>query len=85
VPALVLAGQYDPITPVRYGEAIVRNLPNGRLLTLRGQSHGVLGSGCMPRLAGEFIDSLAVKTLDAGCLGVLGDTPAFLGYNGAPP
>ena len=56
VPALVLAGQYDPVTPVRYGEAIVRNLPNGRLLTLRGQSHGVLG-----------------------------DTPAFLGYNGSAP
>ncbi len=85
LPALVLAGQYDPITPVRYGEAVVRNLPNGRLLVLRGQSHGVLGSGCMPRLAGEFIDTLAVKALDAGCLGVLGDTPAFLGYNGAAP
>lgn len=85
VPTLVLAGQFDPVTPPRYGEAIVRNLPNGRLLVLRGQSHGVLGSGCMPRLAGTFIDTLAVKGLQADCLDALGDTPAFLGYNGSAP
>jgi pimeloyl-ACP methyl ester carboxylesterase len=85
VPTLVLGGQFDPITPLRYGEAIVRNLPNGRLLTLLGQSHGVLGSGCMPRLAGDFIDTLATKTLQVGCLDVLGDTPAFLGYSGSAP
>lgn len=85
MPTLVLGGQYDPVTPVRYGEAIVRNLANGRLLVLRAQSHGVLGSGCMPRLAGEFVDTLAVKTLQAGCLDVLGETPAFLGYNGPAP
>lgn len=85
VPTLVLSGQYDPITPQRYGEAVVRNLPNGRLLVLAGQSHGVLGSGCMPRLAAQFVDTLAVERLDARCLDALGDTPAFLGYNGASP
>ena len=85
VPTLVLAGEFDPITPRRYGEAVVKNLANGRLLVLKGQGHGVLGSGCMPRLTGEFVDTLAVRTLDAACLDLLGDIPAFLGYNGAAP
>jgi hypothetical protein len=64
---------------------VVKNLANGRLLVLKGQGHGVLGSGCMPRLTGEFVDTLAVRTLDAACLDLLGDIPAFLGYNGAAP
>src|SRR5690606_9310757 len=39
VPALVLEGELDPVTPPRYGEQVVANLPNGRLLVLRGQGH----------------------------------------------
>ena len=35
VPALVLEGEFDPVTPPRYGEEVVKSLKNGRLLVLR--------------------------------------------------
>jgi hypothetical protein len=64
---------------------VQKHLTNARLLTFRGQGHAVLGTGCMPRVAGEFVRALNVQALDASCLDALGDTPAFLGYGGAAP
>ena len=84
-PVLVLEGELDPITPPRYGEAIVKNLPNGRLLVAKGQGHSVMGRGCFARLVGRFVETLDAKALDAGCIGQFGPTPAFIDYNGAAP
>jgi acetyl esterase/lipase len=85
VPVLVLAGEHDPVTPPRYAEAIARTLPNGRVLKVAGQGHGLLTVGCMPRLLGEFIRTLDAHRLDAHCLEALGQTPAFVDANGANP
>jgi hypothetical protein len=84
-PVLVLEGEHDPVTPPRYGEAIVKNLPNGRLLVAKGQGHSVMGRGCFPRLVGRFVETLDAKGLDAGCVAQFGPTPAFIDYNGAAP
>lgn len=85
LPVLVLAGEHDPVTPVRYGEAIVGNLPNGRLLLARGQGHAVMNAGCMSRLIADFVQSLDARRVNARCLDRLGPTPAFTDYNGAGP
>jgi len=85
VPVLVLAGEHDPVTPARYGEAIVRTLPRARLLQLRGQGHGLLTAGCVPRLLDEFIRTRAARALDARCLEALGPAPFFIDANGAGP
>ncbi len=85
LPVLVLAGEHDPVTPVRYGEAIIRGLPNSRLLLARGQGHAVMNAGCMSRLIADFVQSLDARRLDARCLDKLGPTPAFTDYNGAGP
>jgi pimeloyl-ACP methyl ester carboxylesterase len=84
-PVLVLSGEFDPVTPARYGEEIVRGLGNARLLRARGQGHGVMSAGCMPRLLRQFIDELQPAKLDAGCLDRLGYVPAFHSYTGAGP
>jgi len=84
-PVLVLEGEWDPVTPPRYGEAIVKGLPNGRLLVAKGQGHSVMGRGCLPRLVGRFVETADAKTLDAGCIAQFGPTPAFIDYNGAAP
>lgn len=84
-PTLVLAGEFDPVTPVRYGAEVVRHLRQARLLTLKGQGHAVLGVGCVPRLLGQFVDDPQPARLDASCLDALGYQPAFLGYSGAGP
>jgi pimeloyl-ACP methyl ester carboxylesterase len=85
VPALVLAGEFDPVTPVRYGQEIVAALGNARLLTLKGQGHGVMTTGCTPKLLREFVERLQPRALDAHCLDALGDTPAYLDFSGAAP
>lgn len=85
LPVLVLAGEHDPVTPARYGEAIVNTLPRARLLRLAGQGHGLLAVGCMPRLIEQFIRTPDARSLDAHCLDVMGQTPPFMDANGAGP
>jgi pimeloyl-ACP methyl ester carboxylesterase len=84
-PVLILEGEWDPVTPQRYAEMILKGLPNGRLLVAKGQGHSVLARGCLPRLASRFVESADAKKLDAGCIADFGPTPAFIDYNGAGP
>jgi len=85
LPVLILSGELDPVTPPDYGRQIARTLSNARQLVARGQGHGVIGAGCMPKLVQDFIDTLAPAQLDARCLDRLQDTPAFIDFNGAAP
>ncbi|GJF31337.1 hypothetical protein KNE206_40370 [Kitasatospora sp. NE20-6] len=41
VPALVIHGTADPVFPLRHGEALAEQLPEGELLTLEDAGHGV--------------------------------------------
>jgi pimeloyl-ACP methyl ester carboxylesterase len=85
LPVLILSGQLDPVTPPAYGQQILRTLTHARQLLAPGQGHGVIGAGCMPRLVRSFVATLDPARLDARCLELLGDTPAFLDFNGAAP
>jgi pimeloyl-ACP methyl ester carboxylesterase len=85
LPVLVLEGEFDPVTPPRYGEQVVKNLSHGRLLILRGQGHNVIPIGCMPKLMARFLDTADAKSLDASCLDKLSDTPPFTSYTGWEP
>lgn len=84
-PALLLSGEYDPVTPPRYGEQVLRGLSRGRHLVARGQGHNVITAGCMPRLMADFIESADATGLDAGCLEQLIATPPFAGAYGWDP
>ena len=85
LPTLLLSGEFDPVTPPRYGEQVLKGLPNGRHLVLRGQGHGSFASGCMPKLMGQFLESADAKQLDAKCLDSLGYVPPFVSFNGWEP
>jgi pimeloyl-ACP methyl ester carboxylesterase len=84
-PTLLMSGQFDPVTPPRYGDEVLKGLSNARHFVLKGQGHNVIARGCMPRLVDDFIDKLAPKALDATCLDTMGPTPVFVGFNGATP
>src|SRR5690606_3161524 len=58
VPTLLLSGEFDPVTPPRYGDEVAATLSRARHLTLRGQGHNVIGVGCTPKLAARFIETL---------------------------
>lgn len=84
-PSLLLAGQYDPVTPPRYAQEVAAHLADARVLVLKGQAHGVMAAGCAPKLIKQFIEKLDPKGLDASCLDRLQPTPIFLNFNGALP
>ena len=85
LPVLILAGAHDPVTPVRYAEVIASHLSRVKLLVLAGQGHGLVGTGCVPRLLEQFVQAADPKAVDARCLQALGETPPFVDANGAAP
>lgn len=85
LPVLILTGEFDPVTPPKYGEQIAATLPNSRWLNLKGQGHNVIGAGCMPKLFAQFIEKADAKALDAKCLDSLAYVPPFTSYNGWEP
>jgi pimeloyl-ACP methyl ester carboxylesterase len=85
VPVLAISGEFDPVTPPRYGDEAIKSLPNGRHLVLPGQGHNVIGAGCMPKLFAQFVETADAKALDAACLERLKPTPPFAGNYGWEP
>ena len=67
IPTLILAGQFDPITPPEYGRRIARSLPNATAVTVRGYGHGTVGLGpCPVAIAVAFLTS-PDRTPDTSC------------------
>jgi len=85
LPALILSGEADPVTPPRWAELAARSLPRGRHLVLPGAAHGTLYRGCVPRLVAAFLDAGSAEGLDAACVERSRPHPFFLDLAGLPP
>ena len=85
VPVLLMSGEFDPVTPPRYGEEAAAQYPNHRHLVGQGQGHGILGPPCTSMLAARFINDLDVEGLDTTCMDRLGPTPFFIDLLGPTP
>lgn len=85
VPVLAISGEFDPVTPPRYGDAAIAQLPNARHLVLKGQGHTPINIGCMPKLFAQFIETADAKGLDAACLDRLAPLPPGTGLYGWEP
>lgn len=85
LPVLILSGEFDPVTPPRYGDEVLRGLPNSRHFIVRGQGHNVLPVGCMPKLFARFVDTADAKALDAACLDKIPYAQPFTGFYGWEP
>lgn len=67
IPALVLAGEFDPITPPTLGMAVARNLSNATFIEFPAVGHGVLfEGGCGASVVLAFLDG--EDALDASCI-----------------
>jgi pimeloyl-ACP methyl ester carboxylesterase len=69
-PALVLHTTHDPATPYSWGKRVVRDLGNARLVTYRGDGHGVI-TDLNPCALGHlvaYLDELAVPPAGAQCV-----------------
>ena len=66
-PVLVLEGNFDPITPVIYGEETNKRLPNSTLAVFPYQSHGVMvGSRCAENMVAAYF-AAPTNTVDTSC------------------
>lgn len=84
-PVLAISGEYDPVTPPRYGDEAIAKLSNARHLVMKGQGHSVLSVGCMPKLFAQFVEKADPKALDAKCLDTLSPASPFTSFNGWTP
>ncbi|HID45805.1 MAG TPA: alpha/beta fold hydrolase [Chromatiaceae bacterium] len=85
VPALLLSGELDPVTPVSYGEQALKQFSSGQHLVVPGQAHNVLPRGCVPQLAADFIGHLALEPGDSTCVQDTAHLPFFIDKLGPAP
>ncbi|QOC22528.1 alpha/beta fold hydrolase [Wenzhouxiangella sp. AB-CW3] len=85
VPALLMSGELDPVTPPSYGDEALEQYPNGKHLVASGRGHIVLTNRCMSRIATEFIRTHSVDELDTDCMSAIGPEPFFLDLLGPAP
>lgn len=85
VPALILSGDVDPVTPPGWGDDVARHLKNARHVIVPATGHGVIATACGQRLAGDFIANADSSTLDVSCARQARRPPFFLAPSGPDP
>jgi pimeloyl-ACP methyl ester carboxylesterase len=85
VPALLMSGDIDPVTPPFWGELVAKTLKNSRHIVAPHTGHGVITTGCGQRIAHRFIDAGTLDGLDTSCLSTMKRPPFFLTPAGPDP
>lgn len=77
IPTLVLAGEYDPITPPEWGEQVASTLDNATYLLFPGLGHGVsVDHPCPLQITLDFLEE-PESELDTSCIAQMGG-PSFV-------
>jgi pimeloyl-ACP methyl ester carboxylesterase len=77
IPALVLAGEYDPITPPEWGRQVAGNLGRSFSYEFPGGGHGVsVGASCPVGIMLAFLDDPLTEP-DPACIAEMG-SPGFV-------
>lgn len=85
VPALVLSGDLDPVTPPSWGDLVAAQLANVTHLTAPFTGHGVMTTGCGQKIVTQFITAGSAEGLDSSCLATLERPPFFVSPAGPDP
>ena len=85
VPALLLSGSNDPITPPRYAARAGHGFVHSLSVVVPGFGHGQLADPCMAGVMARFVGRASVSGLDTHCTGHLAPMPFFLTRNGPTP
>jgi pimeloyl-ACP methyl ester carboxylesterase len=83
VPALVLSGDLDPVTPPGWGDSVAKHLKNARHITVPATGHGVIGTPCGQELIRRFIERGSAEALEVNCVTRVRRPPFFLTPSGA--
>lgn len=75
LPTLILAGEYDPITPPSWGEQIAANFPNSYFYLYPGLGHGAsISSDCSLAMTLAFLDN-PTSAPDDACIAEMAGPP----------
>ena len=85
VPALLLSGEADPITPPWHAEKAAASLRNGLHLVFKGMGHSNITNSCAANLLSDFIERGSVTGLDATCTNQIQPPPFFVDFSGPRP
>jgi pimeloyl-ACP methyl ester carboxylesterase len=68
IPALVFAGEFDPVTPPNFAAEVAENLENSYFYTVPSTGHSVnVASGCARSVSADFIEDPTTEP-DASCI-----------------
>lgn len=67
LPILILAGEFDPVTPPAWGQRLLRTMPNARFVQVPGQAHGAMFNRCGGQLTLAFLRDPRAP-LDGDCI-----------------
>jgi pimeloyl-ACP methyl ester carboxylesterase len=85
LPALILSGDLDPVTPPSWGQQIASQWKNARHITVPATGHGAAASGCVPKLMAQFLNEGTAANLDPACVAAVKRPPFVLGPAGPDP
>ncbi len=85
VPALLLSGVQDPVTPPAFGHTAASRLNNSSHVVAPFGGHTIGSYGCVPKLVARFLDTLDPEAVDASCLDDLTREPFVLSAAGPKP
>ncbi len=85
VPALLLSGSDDPVTPPAYAQQAAAGFAHARQLVLAGFAHGQLTAPCMGRVLARFLEVPDPVALDVSCTARARPLPFFVTLNGPAP
>jgi len=68
-PIVVVGGENDPATPIRWAQKMVGELgPNARMVTYTGEGHGqLLANNCLTDIAAKLLSDLTLPAADTTC------------------
>ncbi len=85
VPALILSGQLDPVTPPVWGQQIADVWKNAKHIIVPNTGHGAWSSGCVLKLMDQFLNEGTAAHLDSSCVNKVERPPFFLAPAGPDP
>ncbi len=85
IPALLLSGSDDPVTPPGYAEQAQSGFTNSVHIVMRDFGHGQLAAPCIDRVMERFIELGSISGLDISCTRNAKPMPFFTSLNGPPP
>ena len=75
VPALIVTGTLDPITPTTWGRRLLEYMPNARLIDVPGMGHGMTEMEnfvpCIVGLGFSFWNAGTAESLDTSCVATM--------------